>query len=88
MPEGNKKLYMWLCVGAATVIIGSIWAAFTRYNIAASFASIKSAKGDSWETIGLLRDGLKKDFRDIKGLIDQNMKATPAANNQSSTSTL
>ena len=76
MPQGNKKLYMWLCVVGTTLVIGLIWAASLKYNLAATVMSLQNTKSGNWKMLENLGGNLEKDYQGMKNVFKQNIITT------------
>ena len=70
---------MWLCVVGTASIIGLIWMASLKYNIAATIESLKYEKNDNWEILQNLGSNLGKNYQGMKDIFNQNIAATSTA---------
>ena len=85
MPEGNKKMYMWIAVISITLIIGGIWIALVNYNISTSIISAEATKNNKEGAFSELREKMQEQMKEIKGIFDV---PTPTSTQEAATTTI
>ncbi|MFA5133527.1 MAG: hypothetical protein WC459_01860 [Patescibacteria group bacterium] len=85
MPEGNKKLYMWISVAGTLFVIFLIWIASVRYSIKASVIDFSSKTDNGLKSMDEIEENIKKELLELKEALNSSVATST---NEAATSSL